>query len=218
MERDSRHIKIGYGIPTYNRYDILQSNLLLYARDFDLAARHDGYIFCIVDNGNQDVAFNYSDIFRNNKNKGVGASWNQICDRLFAKGCTHIVILNDDIYLGKRWHEIRDLILKKPESLIRASIDWCAFIIPKSIYEKVGKFDECFYPAYYEDKSYEYRMKLKGVNMYKTPDLIPYEYRSSSSLEKDPSILEYSKKNKKLYIEMWGGEPEREKYKTPFNK
>ena len=217
MERDTRHIKIGYGIPTYNRYDILQSNLLLYARDFDLNKK-DGNVFCIVDNGNQDVAFIYCDILRNFKNKGVAASWNQICERLFNKGCTHIVILNDDIYLGKKEHELIRLIERKPESLIRASIDWCAFIIPKTVYDNVGKFDECFYPAYYEDKSYEYRMKLKGVNMYKTPDLIPYEYKNSSSLEKDPSILEFSKKNKKIYIEMWGGEPEREKYKTPFNK
>jgi hypothetical protein len=30
-------------------------------------------------------------------------------------------------------------------------------------------------------------------------------------------ILEASKKNKQLYIQMWGGEPEREKFKKPFN-
>lgn len=214
MERNSRHIEIGYGIPTYNRYDLLQSNLLLYARDFMLTENGN---FFIVDNGDQNIGFTYGKIYRQQKNIGVGASWNFLCEKIF-ENCTHAVILNDDIYLGKRWHEIRDLILKKPESLIRASIDWSAFIIPKSLYEKVGKFDECFYPAYYEDNSYEYRMKLKGVNMYKTPELIPYEYRNSSSLEKDPTLIEYSKKNKKLYIEMWGGEPEREKYKTPFNK
>jgi GT2 family glycosyltransferase len=215
MERNSRNIKIGYGIPTYNRYDLLKGNLLLYARDFSLSLSNTE--FYIIDNGNQNVAFNYSTIIKNEKNIGVGASWNQLCEIIF-ESCTHAVILNDDIYLGKREHEVISLITKKPESLIRASIDWSAFIIPKTLYEEVGRFDECFYPAYYEDRSYEYRMKLSGAHMYKTPELIPYEYRNSSSLEKDPSILEWSKKNKSLYIEMWGGEPEREKYKTPFNK
>jgi hypothetical protein len=61
-------------------------------------------------------------------------------------------------------------------------------------------------------------MKLKNVGVYKTPDLNPYVYANSKSLEKDLSILESSKKNKRLYIEMWGGEPEREKFKTPYNK
>ena len=54
--------------------------------------------------------------------------------------------------------------------------------------------------------------------MYKSPELNPYVYANSKSLEKDLSILELSKKNKSLYIEMWGGEPEREKFKTPYNK
>jgi len=153
MERNTRDIEIGYGIPTYNRYDLLQSNLLLYARDFGLAQEHDN--FYIVDNGNQNIGFTYGTILRQENNIGVGASWNIICDRVFKK-CTHAVILNDDIYLGLNTHVIKRII------------------------ERI--------------------------------------YLASQSLEKDPSILESSKKNKKLYIEMWGGEPEREKYKTPFNK
>lgn len=215
MERNTRDIKIGFGIPTYNRYDLLQSNLLLYSRDFSLGNDHDD--FYIVDNGNQNIGFTYGKILKQSKNIGVGASWNLICDRVF-ENCTHAVILNDDIYLGINTHVIKRIIERKPESLIRATPDWCAFIIPKTLYNKVGKFDECFYPAYYEDKSYEYRMKLKGASMYVTPELNPHIYKSSQSIEKDPSILDYSKKNKKLYIEMWGGEPEREKFKSPFNK
>ena len=69
----------------------------------------------------------------------------------------------------------------------------------KDIYEKVGKFDECFFPAYYEDKSYEYRMKLKNIPVLTHPTLNPIIYRSSQSIEKDYSILTASKKNKKLF-------------------
>lgn len=214
MERDTRNPKIGIGIPTLNRFDILRSNLLLYARDFSLVG---GDIpFVILDNGNQGITFNYGHIIQKEKNIGVGASWNQLCKKIF-ETCDYALILNDDIYLGKRLSEINYIIGKKPDRFQRATPDWCAFILPKKVYEEVGPFDECFYPAYYEDKSYEYRMKLKGVPLIKNPDLNPYEYRNSQSLEKDLTIFEASKKNKKLYIEMWGGEPERETYKKPYN-
>ena len=61
-------------------------------------------------------------------------------------------------------------------------------------------------------------MKLKGISPIKLPFLNPIVYKSSQTIEKDNSILELSKKNKQLYIDMWGGEPEREKFKSPFNK
>jgi GT2 family glycosyltransferase len=216
MERTTRNSKIGIGIPTLNRYnDLLNPNLLLYCRDFYLP--HGGTDFYILDNGKQDIRFEYCKLLNFENNIGVGASWNVLCDNIF-KDSDYALILNDDIYLGKKLMQIEQLISKAGDKLIRATPDWCAFIISKEIYNKVGKFDECFYPAYYEDKSYEYRMKLKNVGVYKTPDLNPYVYANSKSLEKDLSILESSKKNKRLYIEMWGVEPEREKFKTPYNK
>lgn len=207
MERNPLDIVVGVGIPTYNRYDILKPNLIAYKQDFD------GAPFFIVDNGNQGVLHN--NVYVPENNIGVAASWNYLCKEIF-KTCEYALILNDDIYLGKTLNIVKQIIAKKPNTFTRATPDWCAFIIPKTVYEEVGEFDECFYPAYYEDKSYEYRMKLKRMPINKTPLLNPYIYRSSSSLEKDPTILEHSKKNRKLYISMWGGEPEREKFTTAF--
>jgi len=212
MKVNPSHINIGIGIPTYNRYDLLQPNLLLYSRDFEL----ENTPFYIVDNGNQNIDFPYGNIIVNEKNIGVAASWNILCKSIF-RTCNYALILNDDIYLGKRIYQIKELIAKKPEVFMRCVLDWCAFVIPKSVYEKVGEFDECFFPAYYEDSSYEYRMKMKAVPMIKTPELNPHQYAKSMSIEKDPSIVDGSKKNRMLYIEMWGGEPQREKYKKPFN-
>jgi GT2 family glycosyltransferase len=222
-------MRVGVGIPTYNRYDLLKPYIGKYGVDFP-----DWNIY-IVDNGNQgidimertkssishiekengEIRFSKSGliIIENDKNVGVGASWNQLCKKIFEKN-DYALILNDDIYLGKKQEQIISLIQKKSVGLIRATPDWCAFIISKETYEKVGEFDECFYPAYYEDKSYEYRMKLKGV---KHPELNPVVYKSSQTIEKDPEIFEASKKNKKIYIEMWGGEPNKETYTNPYN-
>ena len=218
-------MNLGIGIPTYNRFDLLEPSLRKYYSDFRFQR-----IF-IVDNGNQNIdcldrtkqtakhpentSWNGLILIQNPNNVGVGASWNQLCREIFKKN-DYALILNDDIYLGKQYNLIEEH-MKKGRGFVRATPDWCAFLISKEVYEKVGPFDECFFPAYYEDKSYEYRMKLKGVPILKHPDLNPVEYRSSQTLEKDPQIFEQSKKNKKLYIEMWGGEPTQEKFKTPYN-
>lgn len=226
--------RIGVGIPTYNRYDILEPFLYAYGLDFPFSQ-----IF-IVDNGNQNVnrflrqehdakrlkdgklkagdikSWSGITLIENEKNVGVGASWNQLCQEIF-KEYEYALILNDDIYLGKNYSEVISLINEKKADFIRATPDWCAFAISREVYEYIGPFDECFWPAYYEDKSYEYRMKLKGVRMIKHPLMNPHIYQSSKTLEKEPSILELSKKNKKLYIEMWGGEPGKEQFKQPFN-
>jgi GT2 family glycosyltransferase len=217
MERHTQNPTIGIGIPTLNRFDLLEPNLLLYARDFNLEAGRTP--FYILNNGEQDVHFNYAKILNFENNIGVAKSWNTMCDRIFYQdNCDYALILNDDIYLGKKMLDIIEIISKYPDKFIRSFADWSIFILPKSVYEKVGKFDECFYPAYYEDKSYEYRMKLMGVPMIKRPELNPYVYESSKTIEKDYSIFEASKKNKQKYIEIWGGEPEREKFKTPYNE
>lgn len=220
-------MKVGVGIPTYNRYDLLKPYISKYGVDFC-----DWNIY-IVDNGNQGIdissIFNIEKenndikwsksrliIIHNDKNVGVGASWNQLCKKIFEKN-DYALILNDDIYLGKKQEQIISLIKKKKNGFIRATPDWCAFIISKDVYESVGEFDECFFPAYYEDKSYEYRMKLKGVVALKHPELNPSVYKSSQTIEKDPEIFEASKKNKKIYFEMWGGEPKKETYTKPYN-
>jgi len=212
-------MKFEIGIPTLNRKDLLNPSLVMYNLDFPNTR------IWVLDNGMQQNINIIPNLYlrghydSNGNGLSVGASWNKLCENIFSDASNdYALILNDDIYLGKKTIDIEKIVSKKNKnSLIRATADWCAFLIPRSLWEK-NKFDECFYPAYYEDKSYEYRMKLKGISVITTPELNPYIYQSSKTLEKDPSILEASKKNKQLYIEMWGGEPTKEKYKQPFNK
>jgi len=214
MERDTQHFAIG--IPTLNRADLLSQALIKYIYDFPEVNIY------VLDNGNQEFP-NFSKIGRpvyiikNEKNIGVGPSWNVLCRKIYEK-YENAMILNDDIYLGKKTENIENLISKYRSKFITATPDWCAFLISKEIFEKVGPFDECFYPAYYEDNSYAYRMKLQGVSHITTPYLNPEVYRVSQTIDKDKSLFDYRTKNRKLYIEMWGGLPEREKFTKPFNK
>lgn len=208
------------GIPTINRADLLIPTINLYRRDFPHTKIH------ILDNGNQNIGeainlfgFPNLKLIESRENIGVGASWNFLCEQIF-KEADHALILNDDIYMGKTEMDIQSIFSRKNSEscFFRATPDWCAFLIPKTILETIGKFDECFFPAYYEDSSYEYRMKLQGIIPIKTPLLNPVLYRSSQTLEKMPTLIEASKRNNKLYMDMWGGDVGKEKFKTPFNK
>lgn len=199
------------GIPTLNRADLLLPSLMMYSKEFTED------IF-VLDNGKQNIKqFANIKVLSNENNIGVAASWNVLCKKIFETS-DYALILNDDIYLRKTSAEIQSIIDKNKGNFIRATPDWCAFIVSKKIYNQVGEFDECFFPAYYEDTSYEYRMKLKGVKVIKTPALNPFIYNSCKTMDKMPELQELAKKNKQLYIQMWGGEPNKEKYKKPFNK
>jgi GT2 family glycosyltransferase len=213
MERNTRD-NFAIGIPTLNRADLLVPSLMKYLYDFQ------GIKIYVLDNGNQDIPKTFGEgieVIKNEKNIGVGPSWNVLCRKIY-ENFDNALILNDDIYLGKKTENISSIISKYRSQFITATPDWCAFIISRDIFDKVGPFDECFYPAYYEDNSYAYRMKLKGVSHCRTPYLNPELYRVSQTIDKDKSLFEYRTKNKKLYIEMWGGLPEREKFTKPFNK
>jgi GT2 family glycosyltransferase len=137
----------------------------------------------------------------------VAASWNYLIDRIFEKS-DFALILNDDVYLGKQEAHIR-LLLEQKFDFAVTPLDWCAYIIPKKTYEKVGTFDENFYPAYCEDCDYHLRMKKKGLALFKTPFLIPKVYRASMTMEKDPQGFYKANHNSLQYFKKkWGKYPE----------
>jgi len=203
------------GIPTLNRVDLLTPALIFYLRDFPKV-----HIY-VVDNGNQGikqrlgVGSPYIHIINNETNRGVSASWNQLCDAIF-ENHSHALILNDDIYMGSDTAEILELILRY-KGFMRSTQDWCSFLISKSTYKTVGRFDENFFPAYYEDNDYEYRLKLEKIPVQQEPKLNPYMYRSNSTSEKDKNVKINTDKNRQYYVNKWGGAPNKETYNKPFN-
>lgn len=207
--------KFAIGIPTLNRFDLLHPALLFYVRDYPNTKIY------IVDNGEQKISEKIThpniEILHNGANLGVSASWNLMCRKIFEEN-DYALILNDDIYLGRKEWEIDNLLTNFKRFFYVTTQDWCAFILPKTTFETIGDFDEGFYPAYYEDNDYTYRIKLHGQYPYRIPFLNPFVYTNSSTSHKQPSILTHVPHNKQRYIDKWGGEPNKETFKKPFNK
>ena len=207
--------KFAIGIPTLNRLDLLHPALLFYLRDFPTTKIY------VLDNGKQGIKEKLSHpniiIVESKDNMGVASSWNFLLDMIY-QNHDYALILNDDIYFGRKDWELDNLLTNFKKPIYISMQDWCAFILPKETFEEIGKFDETFFPAYFEDNDYMYRMKMKSKEIFKIPFLNPFIYQSSQTTDKDPSLRDYVENNRQYYTEKWGGLPNRETFKKPFNK
>lgn len=206
-------------IPTINRKDLLCEALDYYTSNMPNTD------ILIWDNGKQQIPpYPRTTVFEAEYNYGVAASWNALIDIATEKGYKNYLILNDDIIL-KCGEAIVNEIIEKGEGLIfhskafhrcRPFYNWSVFLLRKSTFDLVGRFDENFKLCYFEDNDYQYRMRLAGIAIVYEDDLAPAVYRNSQSIEKQPLLNNYVE-NRAYYVKKWGGIPEQETYKTPFN-
>lgn len=207
------------GIPTINRgIDLLMPSLIMYSqKDF---RNTDIYV---IDNGKQGLKQACKNllnvvVIEQEHNIGVAASWNLLCkEHIFPKG-DYALIINDDIYLGYGEQSVHDAIRKNKSGFVQAYGEkFSAFCISKKLFNTVGDFDEEFYPAYFEDDDYLYRMRLLNLNAEKSASLVPAMMRVSSSIQRDSSLNNNYLKLQQRYIDKWGGLPRYERFKKPFS-
>ena len=204
------------GIPTLNRADLLLPSLEKYLFDFKNIDIH------IVDNGKQGLN-NLEEnvqiyVHTQKENIGVAASWNKLCDIIFEKK-DWALLINDDVYLGYGTQRVNMCIEMSEVGIVQSEFNWSVLLINKEIYKRIGKFDESFYPAYFEDSDYMYRLKLNGLQHEVNSYLNPSDVKVSQTYEKAPDLVNLSMKNNRLrYIDKWGNLPLLETFKTPFNK
>jgi len=202
-------------IATVNRADLLVPTLNRYVKDFP---NTDIYIY---DNGNQQLPTSYGGgriHIYSEGNKGVAGAWNYLLTKIYANH-EYALVLNDDVYLGLTEAHITAFIARNSkEGFITTMYDWCVFLLPKKTWERIGAFDEQFYPAYCEDSDYQYRMILAGIEIYRTPEIFPQTYRVSMTTHKEPEkYRNLFANNKVLYRKKWGGNPNEEKFKKPYD-
>jgi GT2 family glycosyltransferase len=210
-----KEIKLVVVIPTINRADLLNDALAKYFDDFKNTH------IAICDNGKQDIITREENfmIYRPEQNLGVAGSWNMLMDYSDKIGATHVLVLNDDVYLGRTEHEVKMIIRNNPDfDFINSFQNWCSFILKIDMWKKVDGFDTEFFPAYYEDNSFDYKMTLAKANKTWTSFLDPILYRNSMTIAKEPALNSRFMQNRQLYIDMWGGLPTEEKFTTKFNK
>lgn len=97
-----------------------------------------------------------------------------------------------------------------------------AFAVNKFCWDLIGEFDEVFFPAYFEDNDYHYRMQVEDLLAIVYPPAMFYHFASKTSQEasetKVPIVSNgMFENNRATYTRKWGGQPTHEIYKTPYN-
>jgi len=107
---------------------------------------------------------------------------------------------------------------KVPES---GNPNFSAFMVNKKFLEKVGEFDEGFFPAYHEDNDVHYRIKLLGLKAICYPPAMFYHFgsRTQNDIRYPGGLVPADQflKGRSYYISKWGGLPDCETFKFPFN-
>lgn len=194
--------------------------------------------------GSNDVQY-----IRFPSNIGVAPAWNfGITRAIYEFESEYFLICNNDIQLR---HDTIDKLLEKIKNenvalctpknvfdpqyplvhieeisipkneLTEEHPDFSCFMLKKETIDKVGYFDEKFFPAYFEDNDYHYRINLAGLKAIQTNQAIHYHFKSQT-IKNNDDIFQFSNsqylKNQKYYCDKWGGKPTNEAYDKPFNR
>jgi GT2 family glycosyltransferase len=213
------------GVPTLNRYDLCAK---LVASAFGGTRPPD--LVVVVDNGGR---FGWAhdgsvEILRPGRNLGVGPSWNLLARRHLKSQDDQLLICGDDVTLHP------DAVEKLVATMVKTNADltcpeptrstmyqmFSCFLVRPSLFEKVGYFDEMFWPAYFEDNDFHRRMKLAGAAEAIAP--CGYDHLNSGTMQKYTKD-ELEKHHERFrvcrdyYIEKWGGLPGAERFTVPFD-
>ncbi len=158
---------------------------------------------------------------RNLGRVSVAKAWNLG----FKEGGDLTIVTGDDVVFGK--NTLGDLELAANGSAANflypatnASQMFCVYTAKMALFEKIGWFDEQFFPAYFEDNDFFRRMTIAGEGAVPIAECEPYHHDTSSTLKSlnPPEQEEHHtqfRENQRRYINKWGGLPGSEIYDAP---
>lgn len=221
-------IKIMLAIPSLNRLDRLTDMLASVAASSRLPDR-----VLIVNNGHQvtdSLRDQWSrsfdlDIFTPQHNLGVAGSvnfaWRNTPDGWFW------LHANDDVVLDPRCIELMAATADAPPDRFiipehGEGSAFTVFLIRSSLRDKIGYFDEQFFPAYAEDNDLGRRMNLLRLERHVIKGAAYFHHVSSTlkayTPEQERKHHDQFRANVERYIAKWGGEMDKsEKFTIPYN-
>jgi GT2 family glycosyltransferase len=149
-------------IPVLNRFDLLDKSLKSIDYPID-------EILIINNSGNDDET---KDIKENNpnlnirilnlpSNMGISGSWN-LGIKLYPHSKYWLISSADTSFLPGSLEKIAKN--SDSDKLVKSNADYSCFSVGELIIEKIGLFDEFYYPAYYEDWDFNDRVVLAGLS------------------------------------------------------
>lgn len=136
------------------------------------------------------------------------------------------------LWTGTPWHDLSTLKNAVLDPTTGSHAQWSCFMIRPSIVERIGVFDEQFEPAYLEDCDMRYRLHLAGHSEINLKSALFYHLErgtmkglfdgAASELSEHLETLNSINKGMELsgqkYLKKWGGLPNEETFKSPYNQ
>lgn len=214
------------GLTVYNRYDLLE-------RFFNGIDIHIDKISVIINNRklkNEKIISDIQKKFPQTEfldcgyNIGISASWNLLIKKCLIEGDQFSFISQDDMsFSSGELKKVANHFQNNQDADIITYWGFGLFCVSKRCIEKVGFFDENFYPAYYEDTDYCRRMTLCKENLKIKENKIQAIHGDEQSINggcttntvKNGTVC--AGVNSLRYTLKWGGTHTNETYITPYN-
>ena len=196
----------------------------------------------LVEQVNQTPQGDHLQIITNPENHCVAHAWNQ---GLSASTGEYVAILNNDIIVPDGWMDgvlfsmkQFQLSLASPfpvegmefskfsawagafqtrnrNQIWKNTASFCAFVLHRSLYEKIGGFDENFRIGGYEDTDYLYKLRKNGLSHATVGASVVYHFGSQTMGQfKKRGDLHVSH-NRTYFIKKWGEDPSKKDASFP---
>lgn len=206
----ARRSTVVLGVPVFNRYDLLAGLVASALASSRLPER-----IVVVDNGGRfDAAYagrlDRVEVVRPGKNTGTAGGWNAV---FRAAGERDVVVMaNDDVTVTRDGIAALAAAVEDHRGGAMASDhtvphhSWSLYAMSRQLWDRIGPFDERFWPAYFEDDDYERRLALHGVSNLHVK-AIRSHVGSASTATKTPAAAAQFAENRARYVEKWGAPP-----------
>lgn len=153
------------------------------------------------------------------ENIGVGRSWNYG----LKLGADMTFLISSSMVFNNGFSELVDKLKYANEYGLLTNHGWHCIGLGKRTIKEVGLIDTNFYPGYFEDNDYSYRLKLAKIHKsgeFCMPKVELNAECQGTALTIKSGIIKPVRFDllEKYYIKKWGGSPEAEKYDKPFGK
>lgn len=177
----------------------------------------------LVDNSKESFCTKYlgkgAEVRFHPENLGVAGSWNYG----IRSDAEFLWIISSSIVFNKGFSELVEKTKEANEWGLLTEEAWHCIGFSRKTFDKVGMFDELFYPGYYEDNDFGYRLKLAGIhNNPDHPSLpkvkVDVTCQGTATTLKSGLVKPRFDLLQQYYTRKWGGLPGYETFLTPFNQ
>lgn len=158
---------------------------------------------------------------------------NFIIEKTEKESASHFLIVDERVFLKKYESDIETLIQSFDNNTVHTGYGVfknSVMVLNTKIFHKVGLFDGEFPDRYFQIADYLYRMRLSGINVNRDERLNPTTIGDPVTMLNELFLDDPTAKSVegwddmtnfvslKRYNKKWGGLPQNETFKTPFNK